>query len=94
MISACSMSVDIVKDGALIPCHYLVWLVPPLDFSNTEHKIYIRTYISIFYGHSVMLRKTGNTPGHKPAVSVLGLLSLIYTLCQNPVGLLSFALKA
>ena len=54
MISACSMSVDIVKDGALIPCHYLVWLVPPLDFSNTEHKIYIRTYISIFYQYIVL----------------------------------------
>ena len=30
--SAASMPVDFVKDGALIPCHYLVWLVPPLSF--------------------------------------------------------------
>ena len=30
-----------------------------------------------------MLRKAGNTPGHKPAVSVLGLLSLIYFVSKS-----------
>ncbi len=84
--SAASMPVDFVKDGALIPCHSLVWLVPPLDVSNTKHKIYTGTFKSIFYQYICFAK-----PAMHPAVSVLGLLSL--ALCQSPVGLLSIALN-